>query len=227
MGSYVSLRLPSRGLYAITDDNREEPEVLSQRVAQAIEGGAVLVQYRDKSRSYDSRLHMAKSLRRVCGAMAVPFIVNDDLELAVAVDANGLHLGEDDVDYQRAREVLGPQRIIGVSCYNSLPKALSVQALGADYVAFGSLFSSTTKPNASRASLTTIREARKRITIPIAAIGGLTPENSVPVIEAGVDFLAVISGVFAHKDLQSAARRYADLFASFHCKESQDCIKPK
>ncbi len=207
---------PGRGLYAIADAVCDE-----RAVSEAIAGGAVVVQYRAKSKHSDERRRQALVFRRVCHRLTVPFIVNDDLELARIVGADGAHLGRSDAPYAVAREVLGPTAIIGVSCYNDLNRASEAAAAGADYVAFGSFYPSASKPNAVRAEPTLLGRARRRFSIPVVAIGGITPENGGRLIGAGADLLAVIRGVFGscdHReaDPRAAARRYAGLFEANH-----------
>ncbi len=200
-----------RGLYAVTDSELSGT-ALVQHVAQAIQGGAVMIQYRDKSADAGQRLWQANDLQMLCQSLRVPLIINDDIELALQCHAAGVHLGKDDATIAQARAALGAQAIIGVSCYASLPRALAAQAAGADYVAFGSFFASPTKPAAERADLELLRAARAALPIPIAAIGGITPDNGRALVEAGADLLAVVSGVFATPNASGAAQRYAALF---------------
>jgi thiamine-phosphate pyrophosphorylase len=202
------------GLYAIADTAQLEPARLHEAVAQAIAGGATIVQYRDKSPQPNSRREQAAKLAQLCKRHGVPLIVNDDVELAYSVAAAGVHLGREDLPLAQARRRLGSQAIVGISCYNQLERALSAAAEGADYVAFGSFYPSATKPAAQRASLELLREARQRLRIPIVAIGGITPENGGALVAAGADALAVIQGLFAQVDVCAAARRYAAFFAS-------------
>ncbi|MFA7095023.1 MAG: thiamine phosphate synthase [Gammaproteobacteria bacterium] len=204
-------RFHLHGLYAITNEAPDACE-LSDRVARALRGGARAIQYRDKSGDAARRLQEAEALRALCRAYNVPLIVNDDVELARAVGADGVHLGKDDASIAEARTALGAGAIIGVSCYNSLERALQADAAGADYVAFGSFFPSSTKPAAVRASLELLGTARAQIRLPIVAIGGITPENGAQLVAAGADMLAVIQGVFGAPDPEAAARRYAALF---------------
>jgi thiamine-phosphate pyrophosphorylase len=202
------------GLYAITDASLIAPERLVECVHQVIKGGARLVQYRAKQTDPALRRQQAQALRELCLASGIPLIINDDAELAAAVHSEGVHLGRDDADLPTARRILGPQAIIGISCYDSLERAQAAQALGADYVAFGSFFPSLTKPAAVRADLDLLRQARAMLRIPIMAIGGITPENAPALLAAGADALAVIHGLFAQPDPESTARRYAALFRS-------------
>lgn len=200
-----------RGLYAVTD-SQLSGTALVQRVALAIQGGAVMIQYRDKSADAGRRLWEANDLQMLCQSLRVPLIINDDIELALQCRAAGVHLGKDDAEIERARAMLGDAALIGVSCYSSVQRARDAQSAGADYVAFGSFFASTTKPAAERAELDLLREARAELTIPIAVIGGITAENGAALVAAGADLLAVVSGVFGATDIRSAARGYAQLF---------------
>jgi thiamine-phosphate pyrophosphorylase len=142
----------------------------------------------------------------------VLFIVNDDVTLAKETQADGVHLGREDASLVQARAQLGPKVIIGLSCYNELARVETAQAQGADYVAFGRFFPSRTKPRAVPANLDLLREAKKKLRIPVVAIGGITPENGASLIAAGADALAVIEGVFGQADVRAAATRYSRLF---------------
>jgi thiamine-phosphate pyrophosphorylase len=204
----MQARLHGRGLYVITDGPRPD---LVEVVAKALAGGARLVQYRDKSADDTRRLSEASALQALCTAHGVPMIINDDVALALAAGASGVHLGEDDGDLAAARAVLGPDAIIGVSCYDSLERARELAAAGADYLAFGAFFPSPTKPHARRASFELLRQAAA-LGLPRVAIGGITPDNGQPLIDAGADYLAVISAVFGDPDVQGAAARFAQLF---------------
>ncbi len=201
-----------RGLYAITDAKLQQPDQLVERVSQAIDGGARLIQYRDKSADPVLRLEQATALAALCRRSGVSFIINDDVELAAECGAHGVHLGKDDTDPQTARRLLGDEVIIGVSCYNRLSLALRAADQGASYLAFGRFFPSRTKPQAVQASLDLIRTARRQIALPIAAIGGITPDNALPLLNAGVAMLAVVHGVFAAVEVRRAAGAYRALF---------------
>lgn len=203
----------TRGLYAITDAGLLPDERLTDAVAAAIRGGARLIQYRDKSHDSARRLAQATALNALCQDHDVPLIINDDVELAFAVGAAGVHLGQDDADIATARARLGPRALIGVSCYDRLDLALNAARAGADQVAFGAFFPSPTKPTEIRAPLDLLQQARAQLDLPIVAIGGITPDNAAALLAAGADYLAVVSGVFAQPDIQIAARRYATLFA--------------
>ena len=200
------------GLYAITDSSLVPAAELVARVAQAIAGGATVVQYREKQLATPERYRQAADLADLCARHNVPLLINDDVELAVAVGAAGVHLGKDDAGIQSARERLGARAIIGVSCYNTLQHAHAAAAAGADYVAFGRFFPSRTKPAAVQAEATLLGQARRQLELPLVAIGGITPENGGTLLAAGANLLAVIHGVFGQADVQAAAQRYKDLF---------------
>jgi thiamine-phosphate pyrophosphorylase len=200
--------LRRRGLYAITDGPR--PDLLEAARA-AVLGGARVLQYRDKTSDATRRLQEARALAHLCAEFDVPLIVNDDVELARASGAAGVHLGEGDVGVTEAREQLGAQAVIGVSCYDSLQRAREAAGAGADYLAFGAFFPSPTKPGARRATPELLREA-KGLGSPLVAIGGITSDNGGPLVAAGADYLAAISAVFGTRDIRAAARSYTKLF---------------
>ena len=203
---------PCRGLYAITDAALLPDDRLTSAVEQAILGGARLVQYRDKSGDSTRRVDQARSLNALCQRHRIPLIVNDDVELAARVGAAGVHIGKDDPAFETARARLGEAALIGVSCYDRLTLALDAERAGADYVAFGAFFPSPTKPTEIRAPLGLLREAKVTLTIPVVAIGGITPDNAPALVDAGADALAVVSAVFAQPDIRAAAGRFAVLF---------------
>jgi thiamine-phosphate pyrophosphorylase len=182
-----------------------------------------MVQYRNKTAAAALRLHQAGSLKQLCAAHGIPLIVNDDIELAAAVGAHGVHLGRDDAAIEAARSILGAQALVGVSCYNELPRALDAQRRGADYVAFGSFFVSTVKPGAVRASIALLKEARAQIELPIVAIGGITVANAGALVAAGANALAVISAVFGAPDIRAAAQSFESMFA---CSPQSACNIP-
>ncbi|MEX0387279.1 thiamine phosphate synthase [Spiribacter onubensis] len=192
------------GLYVITDARRPRRVALESAVESALRGGARVVQYRDKSDDARRRHQDAKTLATLCRARGATFIVNDDVELAVAVAADGVHLGRDDDDLAAARAALGPGALIGVSCYNEIERARRAAAAGADYLAFGSVYPSATKPEAVHAPLTLFGEARHFTDRPLVAIGGINADNIASVITAGADAAAVVDAVFAAPDVEQA-----------------------
>jgi thiamine-phosphate pyrophosphorylase len=158
------------------------------------------------------KLEQAYALKSVCNKAGARLIINDHVELALAIDADGVHVGADDASVHEARRALGDQKVIGVSCYDQLALAVSAQASSADYVAFGSFFPSRVKPVAVRAPLDLLRDAQRHLNVPIVAIGGITVENGASLITAGASALAVISALFQVPDVTSAARRFTALF---------------
>ncbi len=205
--------LPSRGLYAITSAAicRDELTLL-RAVEQAIEGGAVIVQYRDKLNDVATRHRHALQLQNLCRQAGVPLILNDGPAADVAAfRLDGMHLGQDDGALVEARQ-LCPNALIGATCGQSLEKALQAQAAGASYVAFGAFYPSATKPLAARAPLELLSSARAQLHVPLCAIGGITPHNAAPLISAGANFIAAVEGVFGSGDVKAAARDYAQLF---------------
>ncbi|MHB8254097.1 MAG: thiamine phosphate synthase [Acidiferrobacter sp.] len=196
------------GLYALTDSLCCTP-VGRSRVEAALRGGVDMLQLRCKSPRLSQEY--ARDLVLLGHSFGVPVIVNDHVELARAVGADGVHLGQDDGDVVEARAVLGPSALIGVSCYASLERARTAVAHGADYLAFGSFFPSQTKPQATRATLDVLQAARTLRT-PLVAIGGILPENGGALLAAGASALAVIDGIFGQPDITSAARAYQHLF---------------
>jgi thiamine-phosphate pyrophosphorylase len=205
------MKLPAFGLYAITQTEHKSPAQILADVSAAIRGGASVVQYRDKNPV--NALALASDLVSLCHGHQVPLIINDHIGLAVAVGADGVHLGKDDGNVALAREQLGQDAIIGVSCYDSIERALAAQKEGADYVAFGRFFPSSSKPLAAPAHVQTLTEAKAKLAVPIVAIGGILPENGGALLAAGADFLAVIGGLFDDEP-ELAARAYQQLFVN-------------
>jgi thiamine-phosphate pyrophosphorylase len=203
-----------RGLYAVTPDLGDTPE-LAARVAAAIDGGASAIQYRNKIADGSTRRIQAGALARVQAAHGALLIVNDDAELAAAIGADGVHIGESDASIGAAREIVGPDRLVGVSCYNDFARAEAAVAAGADYVAFGSFFASSVKPDARKAGIELLGRSRG-LGVPVVAIGGIDATNAGELARAGADAVAVISAVFgqpAIEDVEAAAQAIARLFA--------------
>lgn len=200
---------PRHGLYLITPDIAEDAQLFA-RVAEVLPFAACL-QYRNKAADAAMRLRQATTLRQMCHDAGTCFIVNDDAQLAHAVAADGVHLGEADGSLQTARKLLGQESIIGISCYNDAARARAATAQGADYVAFGAVFASASKPGARPAALSLFTDVAD-IAVPKVAIGGITPDNAHLVAAAGADLIAVIAGVFAADNPVAAARRCAAVF---------------
>ena len=207
-----NIRVPAiKGLYALTPDSRNTADLL-HRVRLALSGGVQVLQYRNKIADEDLRLLQALALRDITREAGVTFIVNDDAQLAAAVDADGVHLGAKDGEIKTARALLGNHKLIGVSCYNQLAMARSAVLAGADYVAFGAFYTSSVKPDAAVATVDLLHAARSELNVPVVAIGGIDAINGIALVNAGADALAVISAVFDAADIQLAAKNLAKLF---------------
>lgn len=200
-----------RGLYAVTPDEPDTARLLdlSERV---LAGQPVLLQYRNKLAAPALRRAQALALQRLCRRAGVALVINDDLALALDIGADGAHLGRDDGDPARARQALGPGRVLGVTCYADWERAVRGAQAGADYVAFGAMFASPTKPQAPPAPLALLSRARDELGLPVAAIGGITLDNAPQLIAAGADLVAVVSDVFAAADPAARVSAYRALF---------------
>jgi len=201
-----------KGLYAITDENLISEKNFEQAVKSALQGGSKIIQYRDKSNNHNKRLRQATLLRALCTQNNAICIINDDIDLAKAVCADGVHLGKNDNSIAQARKILGDNSVIGVSCYNNLELAIAAEKNQASYVAFGAMFSSSTKPDASAAKLSIISAAKQQLKIPVCAIGGITQENIFQVIDHGADMAAVISSLFSSSNIKVAANNLSQKF---------------
>ncbi|OGT88121.1 MAG: thiamine-phosphate diphosphorylase [Gammaproteobacteria bacterium RIFOXYA12_FULL_61_12] len=202
---------PLHGLYVITDTALCAGHIES-RVEQALLGGARVVQYRDKSDDSARRLAEARALAGLCRDHGALLIINDDIELAASSGAHGVHLGREDGACAVARAVLGPEAIIGISCYDDFDRARQARQEGADYIAFGRFFPSQTKPGAVQADPDLLRRGRTELDRPLVAIGGITPENGRSLIAAGAQMLAVIQAVFGAPDIRAACESLTALF---------------
>lgn len=192
-------------LYAVTDSAWLGGRSLAEVVREAIEGGATIVQYREKNKGYDDMLREAREVCAVCREYGVPFIMNDSVEIAIAVDADGVHLGLDDGDLKAARELLGEGKIIGASTHN-VQEALSAQAQGADYLGCGAVFGSTTKTDISSITPEILAQVTKAVQIPVVAIGGINRDNISMLNGCSLAGAAVVSAIFAQKDIRAAAK---------------------
>jgi thiamine-phosphate pyrophosphorylase len=199
------------GLYAITPEWDDTVRLLGD-CALALQGGARVLQYRNKNAGAARRLEHALGLSALCRKAGAVFIVNDDVDLALEVDADGVHLGQDDGDIALARRRMGARKYLGASCYDRLELAEAAVAAGADHIAFGSMFASATKPGAVRAAMELFGRARG-LGLPMVAIGGITRENAPTVVAAGASAIAVISNLFEAADIEAQARSFAALFS--------------
>lgn len=182
------------GLYAITPD-LADTELLCQKVEASILGGARIVQYRNKVADEKLRLQQASALLDICRTHQVPLIINDHVELCLVINADGVHIGGDDGDIAAIKDIIGEDKLLGVSCYGEFARAEVAEKAGADYVAFGACFASNTKPNAPRAELSLFNQV-KPLNIPSVAIGGITLQNAHLAKQAGADAIAVIGELF-------------------------------
>jgi thiamine-phosphate pyrophosphorylase len=208
----ISVKRPViKGLYAITPD---EPDTtaLVRKVGLALQGGAQVLQYRNKSADATLKLQQAAALRELTRRFNATFIVNDDAALAAEVGADGVHLGGEDGSLAEARRQVGAGKLIGVSCYNRPSLAREAVRQGANYVAFGAFFPSGVKPQAVKAEVAMLQAARRELDVPIVAIGGITVQNGALLVQAGADALAVISALWNAPDIEQAAREFNNLF---------------
>ena len=199
-----------KGLYAVTPEEKDL-FVLSSQVESCIKGGARLIQYRSKTLSKIEQNKQARKIKMVCDYYKVPLIINDDIELCRILDADGVHLGENDDSLEKARLILGPSKIIGVSCYNSIDRVKKAVDKGATYIALGACFPTITKPNAPTASLDLIALVLKKFKIHVVAIGGINLENIELLINEGINCVAVINSLFKTKDIEGMARQFSSL----------------
>lgn len=200
-----------RGLYAITPEAANGERLLADVVA-ALAGGCRVLQFRDKESTMAERVARARALRELTRRFGCALLINDDLALARLIDADGVHLGRDDGSLAAARAILGPAKILGTSCYADLPAAIEASAAGADYVAFGAVYPSPTKPLAPPVAVDLFFRAKTTLTAATCAIGGITLANAPPLIDAGTDLLAVISDLFSAPDIAARAAQYQRLF---------------
>lgn len=208
----MALAIPR--LYGVTDTRLMPGPILSHKIAAALAGGCGWIQYRDKTQDHARRRNEARLLLDLCEEYNAKLIINDDVALAAATGAHGVHLGQDDMDAATARRQLGDGAIIGVTCHAQVALAVAAAQAGADYVAFGRFFNSATKPDASLASLDILARARQAVNLPIIAIGGIDLGNATSVLLAGADTLAVCGALFDTPDPGEQARRFCQLA---HC----------
>jgi len=201
-----------RGLYAITNGSFGEKKKWLSDIENAIKGGVKIIQYRSKTNDEEFEIRRAGLLKRLCEKHNCILIINDNAVLAKKINADGLHVGKNDISINKAKKILGENSIIGVSCYNDLGRARSAEKNNASYVAFGSFFQSMTKPDAVSADIKILKRAKSELGIPICAIGGINRENAKDVINAGVDMIALMSGIFLVSDINHEARHISSLF---------------
>ncbi|MEW6023709.1 MAG: thiamine phosphate synthase [Pseudomonadota bacterium] len=206
-----------RGLYLVTP-NWNDTERLLAATEAALRGGAALVQYRYKDKDADAdavlRLEQGAALLALCRRHGTPLVINDHLDLCMHLDADGVHLGGTDLAIGHARRLLGPDKIVGASCYGELALAHAAQAAGASYAAFGGFYPSPVKKYTFVTEPALLTQARAELALPLVVIGGMTPQNAAPLVARGADMVAAITGVYAEADPEEAARRFGALFNS-------------
>ena len=204
-GINMKLDKKSMQLYVVTDRGFLKGETLYEQVEKALKGGATFVQLREKDRDAESILAEARQLKVLCAKYHVPFIINDSVKIAMEADADGVHLGQEDMGVLEARKILGEDKIIGVTA-KTIEQAVRAQEQGADYLGVGAVFASPTKTNAIRISKEQLREICEQVSIPVVAIGGITADNMMELKGSGIDGVAVVSAIFASDDIEKAAR---------------------
>ena len=192
-------------LYAVTDQKCLKGQSLSQAVKKAIKGGVTCVQLREKNSSVQKFETLAQEIKPLCASAAIPFIINDDVELAKRVDADGVHVGQEDMACKTARNVLGPQKLVGVSV-QTVGQAIAAQSAGADYVGVGAMYGTPTKPESAEVDFITLKQICAAVDIPVVAIGGLNCKTIPTLGATGVDGVAVVSAIFGAKDTVKATR---------------------
>lgn len=191
-------------LYAVTDRNWLKGETLYSQVEKALKGGATFIQLREKQLDQEHFLQEAKEIKELCRAYHVPFVINDSVEIALAMDADGVHVGQSDMEAGSVREKLGPDKIIGVSA-QTVEQALLAEQRGADYLGVGAVFATSSKDDAEEVDHETLKAICSAVKIPVVAIGGITRENLVQLSGSGIVGIAVISAIFAQPDIEAAA----------------------
>jgi len=208
----VNVYAKLRGLYAITDTHLIPRERFVETVEAAVRGGATMIQLREKDTPRAEMVRLGRAVLGVTRRYGALLIINDHPSVAKEIGADGAHVGREDPPVAEARALLGPQAIIGASCYGDVERAVAAEQAGADYVAFGTPFPSPTKTKRTDISLEIFQEAKHRVHVPVFAIGGITIANAQQIIEAGADGVAIVSGVFGAPDVEAAARALAQLF---------------
>jgi len=199
------------GLYAITPDIADT-DLLVKKVEAALQGGASILQYRNKQANHKLQTQQARAILPLCRQYQVPLIINDSVKLCLTLDADGVHLGTNDGNLAEVKARLGKEKILGASCYNRFDLAVQAQQAGADYVAFGACFASSTKPNAPVAGLDLFTRAKSELNISTVAVGGITLENAALAMQAGAKAIAVINAIFNVDDVKSTCFQFSELF---------------
>ena len=192
-------------LYAVTDRSWLKGETLYEQVEKALKGGVTLVQLREKEFSHEEMVQEAKEIKEIAARYHVPFVINDDIYAAKEINADGVHIGQSDMEYQKAREILGPDKIIGVSAGN-LEQAVAAEKAGADYIGVGAVFTTSTKLDHTRITFETLKEITSTVSIPVVAIGGISADNLTQLKGTGIDGISVISAIFGQPDPGAATK---------------------
>lgn len=193
-------------LYAVTDRSWLGDDTLFQAVEKALQGGVTMIQLREKDMEYEAFKEEALQIKDLCKKYQVPFLINDNVELAREIDADGVHVGQSDLEAGRVRELLGPDKIVGVTA-KTVEQAQAAQAAGADYLGSGAVFGTSTKKDAKFMELSLLKEITASVEIPVVAIGGITADNAMKLSDTGVAGLAVVSGIFAAEDITATSRK--------------------
>ena len=204
-----------KGLYAITPDQNDNDQLISQ-VEQAINGGVKVIQYRAKTINFTQKKIQARAIKDLCDKRNIKLIINDNIELSMHLDAFGVHLGKYDDNVDKARKLLGPDKCIGVSCYNSLSRVKEAYEKQVDYIALGAFFPTNTKPNAPRATLDILRQARSMGNIPMVAIGGITLENIETLENEQINCIALVSSLFNSDNIELTAKQFCTILKSWN-----------
>lgn len=197
-------------LYAVTDRSWLDGRTLAEQVKECLEGGVTFLQLREKNLDEEAFYQEALEIQKLCRDYRVPFIINDNVDVALRCNADGVHVGQSDMEAQDVRAKLGPDKIIGVSA-RTVEQAVRAEKMGADYLGVGAVFSTSTKPDAREVLWETLKEICEAVSIPVVAIGGITETNLLQLSGTGVDGVAVVSAIFAQKDVESASRRLREL----------------
>ena len=199
------------GLYVIADAELIGNADIVSKTEEVLQAGVKILQYRDKTNAQKDRYSIAEQLRRLTHDYESLLIINDEASLAQSIDADGVHLGKNDTSIEAARELLGKNKIIGASCYAQFENVYPAISASADYIAFGSFFHSPTKPNAPKANIDLIINAKQQFNTPICAIGGINPQNASTILQAGADMIAVISSIFNASSPKLAVQEYLSI----------------
>lgn len=197
-------------LYAVTDRSWLKGESLYSQVEKALKGGVTMVQLREKELSQEEFLKEAREIKALCRKYQVPFLINDNVEIALAVDADGVHVGQSDMEANAVREKLGPDKIIGVTA-KTVEQAQRAEKAGADYLGSGAIFGTATKQDAKKMELETLRAICESVSIPVVAIGGITKENALRLRDCRLAGAAVVSGIFAQPDIEKTTRELKEI----------------